>query len=127
MITNPKRLPDTEFAVMKAVWHAPAPVTSAVVMAALDDSIHWKQQTLLTILALLTEKGFLHSERIGRERAYTPLISEDEYLQLETGDFLKRYSGNPISRLVKTLFAESELSDSDLQELRSLLRDQKEG
>lgn len=116
-----KRLPDAEFSVMKAIWHSEAPVGTSTITENLDATIAWKPQTLLTILTRLTEKGFLTSERKGRERLYTPVIMEEDYLQIETGDFLKRYEGNSIGSLVKTLFASQELSADDLDELRSLL------
>ncbi|RRD95699.1 BlaI/MecI/CopY family transcriptional regulator [Clostridiales bacterium COT073_COT-073] len=116
-----KRLPDAEFTVMKAIWHSETPVTTLVINEHLSSDISWKPQTLLTILARLTEKGFLSSERRGRERCYTPLISENEYLEIETGNFLNRYSGNSIGHLVKALCADNDLSPEDLNELRKLL------
>lgn len=116
-----KRLPDTEFTVMKAIWHCDSPVTTASISQHLSSDISWKPQTLLTILARLTEKGFLSSIRRGRERCYSPLISEKEYLKIETGNFLERYSGNSIGNLVKALCSDDNLSDKDLKELRDLL------
>lgn len=119
-----KRLPDGEFTILKVIWQLPNPTTSAQIMEKLGEDNHWKPQTLLTVLARLTEKGFLESVRKGRERQYTAIISEDEYLEVETSDFLKRYSGHSMGGLVKTLFSSNSLSDSELDELRSLL-DQK--
>ncbi|KXT83090.1 BlaI/MecI/CopY family transcriptional regulator [Streptococcus panodentis] len=116
-----KRLPDGEFAILKTIWQLPAPTTSAQIMAKLGQSNHWKPQTLLTVLARLTEKGFLESVRKGRERQYTALISEEEYLEVETSDFLKRCSGHSMGGLVKTLFSSNSLSEHELDELRSLL------
>lgn len=116
-----KRLPDAEFTVMKAIWQSEIPVTTHIINEHLSSDISWKPQTLLTILARLTEKGFLSSERRGRERCYTPLISENEYLEFETGNFLERYSGNSIGNLVKALCAENDLSEEDVNELRNLL------
>lgn len=115
-----KRLPDTEFMVMKAIWHSEDPVTTMNISKHLNSEIHWKPQTLLTILARLTEKGFLSSERHGRERHYKALISETEYLDIETGNFLDRYAGNSIGNLVKALCADNDLSDDDITELKKL-------
>ena len=121
MKTSIKRLPDGEFTILKVIWQLPNPTTSAQIMEKLGEDNHWKPQTLLTVLARLTEKGFLESVRKGRERQYTALISEDEYLEVETSDFLKRYSGHSMGGLVKTLFSSNSLSDNELDELRSLL------
>ena len=121
MKTSIKRLPDGEFTILKVIWQLPNPTTSAQIMEKLGEDNHWKPQTLLTVLARLTEKGFLESVRQGRERQYTAIILEDEYLEVETSDFLKRYSGHSMGGLVKTLFSSNSLSDSELDELRSLL------
>ncbi|MCW6653481.1 BlaI/MecI/CopY family transcriptional regulator [Aerococcaceae bacterium NML191292] len=118
-----KRLPDAEFSVMKAIWSSQSPVGTHTITEKLKTGTSWKPQTLLTMLTRLTEKGFLVSERKGRERLYTPIITENEYLQIETGDFLKRYEGNSIGSLVKTLCASQELSAEDLDELRNLLKE----
>ena len=90
-------------------------------MEKLGEDNHWKPQTLLTVLARLTEKGFLESVRKGRERQYTALISEEEYLEVETSDFLKRYSGHSMGSFVKTLFSSNSFSENELDELRNLL------
>ena len=121
MKTSIKRLPDGEFTILKVIWQLPNPTTSAQIMEKLGEDNHWKPQTLLTVLARLTEKGLLESVRKGRERQYTAIISEDEYLEVETSDFLKRYSGHSMGGLVKTLFSSNSLSDNELDELRSLL------
>ena len=121
MKTSIKRLPDGEFTILKVIWQLPNPTTSAQIMEKLGEDNHWKPQTLLTVLARLTEKGFLESVRKGRERQYTAIISEDEYLEVETSDFLKRYSGHSMGGLVKTLFSSNSLSANELDELRSLL------
>lgn len=120
-MTTIKRLPDSEFNVLKIIWHLPNPVTSAQIIEQLGEENHWKPQTLLTVLARLTEKGFLESTRKGRERHYTALISEEEYLAVETSDFLNRYKGNSMGNLAKSLFAQQNLSEQDLADIRSLL------
>jgi predicted transcriptional regulator len=73
------------------------------------------------MLVRLIEKGFLKSERVGRERNYTPVVSEREYMRTETGDFVKRYSGNSVGSLVKTLYDGKNLSREDLLELKEWL------
>lgn len=120
-----KRLPDGEFTILKVIWQLPTPTTSASIMEKLGADNNWKPQTLLTVLARLTEKGFLDSVRKGRERHYTALVSEDEYLEVEASDFLKRHSGHSMGGFVKTLFSSNSFSENELDELRSLLNQAK--
>ena len=120
-----KRLPDAEFEVMKVVWNSTPPVTTLEIMEKLESGKDWKPQTVLTMLVRLIEKGFLKSERVGRERNYTPAIQEQDYMQVETGDFLKRYSGNSVGSLVKTLYDGQNLSQEDLLELQKWLAEKR--
>ena len=116
-----KILPDAEFEVMKAIWNNTPPVTTLQIMEKLETDKKWKPQTVLTMLVRLIEKGFLKSERIGRERNYTPAIREQDYMQIETSDFMRRYRGNSVGNLIKALYDGQNLSQEDLQELKDWL------
>ena len=120
-----KRLPDAEFEVMKIIWNTTPPVTTLEIMDKLKSGKDWKPQTVLTMLVRLIEKGFLKSKRVGRERNYTPAIQEQDYIRVETGDFMKRYSGNSVGSLVKTLYDGQNLSPEDVQELKDWLAKKK--
>ena len=120
-----KRLPDAEFEVMKVIWNSTPPVTTLEIMYKLESGKDWKPQTVLTRLVRLIEKGFLKSERVGRERNYTPAIQEQDYMRVETGDFMKRYSGNPVGNLVKALYDGQNLSQEDLRELKKWLAEKR--
>jgi predicted transcriptional regulator len=116
-----KRLPDAEFEIMKVVWSHIPPVTTLQIMEKLKSDKEWKPQTVLTMLVRLIEKGFLLSERVGRERNYTPSILEQEYMQIETSEFMGRYRGNSFGSLVKTMYDEKNLSEEDIKELKDWL------
>ena len=118
-----KRLPDSEFEVMKVIWNNEPPITTLQIMEKLPSSKGWKPQTVLTMLVRLIEKGFLKSERIGRERNYTPAIQEQDYMRIETSDFASRYQGNSVGSLVKALYDGQNLSQEDFRELKDWLTD----
>ena len=116
-----KKLPDSEFEIMKAVWHSDEPVTSPMLTEKLRLDLpekDWKQQTVLTMLVRLEGKGFLRSDKAGKERNYYACVSEDEYLQVEAESFRKRFSGGRIGSLVKALYDDNDLSDEDISELK---------
>ena len=118
-----KRLPDTEFKLMRIIWRSEPPITTNEILEQLKSDISWKPQTVLTMLVRLIEKGFLESKRVGRERNYTPIISEHEYMHVETGEFLSRYSGNSVGSLVKTMYDGKNMSEKDLEELKKWLKE----
>ena len=120
-MTAIKRLPNAEFEIMKVIWRNTPPITTLQIMEKLESGKNWKPQTVLTMLVRLIEKGFLSSERVGKERNYTPAITEQEYMLVETGDFMTRYHGNSIGSLIKTLYDGQGLSQKDVQELKKWL------
>ena len=116
-----KKLPDSEFEIMKAVWHSDEPVTSPMLTEKLRLELpekDWKQQTVLTMLVRLEGKGFLRSDKAGKERNYYAVVSESEYLRVEAESFRKRFSGGRIGSLVKALYDDNDLSDEDISELK---------
>ena len=116
-----KKLPDSEFEIMKAVWHSDESVTSPMLTEKLRLELpekDWKQQTVLTMLVRLEGKGFLRSDKAGKERNYYAVVSESEYLQVEAESFRKRFSGGRIGSLVKALYDDNDLSDEEINELK---------
>ena len=108
-----QRLPDSEFDLMQTIWDQQPPVTTGLLMDLIGRSRNWKVQTVVTLLARLTERGFLRVEKgSGRERAFYPIISRDEYLR-------------SVSSLIAAL-AGDRLSDQDLDELSDFVRKARE-
>lgn len=112
-----KQIPNAEFDVMKVVWANDPPITTSVVMEQLGEKKEWKAQTIVSLMLRLVERGFLRTEKNGKERTYFPLISKEEYLKFETGNFMKQYHGSSFLSLVSTLFNGKALTDKDLDEL----------
>ncbi|WP_105615452.1 BlaI/MecI/CopY family transcriptional regulator [Vallitalea okinawensis] len=120
---NRKKLPDAEFEVMNEIWNNASPITTNVLMKKLGKQKEWKVQTLISMLNRLIKKGFLHSEKNGKERTYVPLVKKEDYLKYETENFIKRYHENSIVNLVNTLYSNKKLKEQDIDELSTLLKE----
>jgi len=120
-----KKLPDAEFDVMKVVWSNEPPVTTGVIMEQLGKQRKWKTQTVNSLLLRLEKRGFLRSEKIGKERLYFPVIMRDEYLRFETENFIKQYHNNSFLNLVNTLYKDNSLSDKDIDELLRWIKERR--
>ncbi|OPJ64225.1 BlaI/MecI/CopY family transcriptional regulator [Clostridium oryzae] len=116
-----KKLPDTEFEIMKAVWDNEKPITTNKLMEAIGNEKGWKVPTVISFLNRLVDKGFIKTEKNGKERTYYPLIEKDEYLKFETSNFLKTYHGNSIFSFVSSLYDGKKLSDQDVQEILKIV------
>lgn len=112
-----KRLPEAEFDVMKAVWALDGPATAGQVWTKLGAVKDWRVQTVITLLSRLVERGFLETEKFGKERRYKALIQRDAYLQFETGNFVRQYHGNSVSSFVNALYEGHMMDDADVDEL----------
>ena len=121
-----KSLPDAEFEVMKVVWANEPPITTNIIMEQLGKEKKWKAQTIITLLLRLVQRGFIRTEKKGKERTYFPLIAKEDYLKFETGDFMERFHGNSFTSLVATLYDGKKLNDSDLDELMKWLKEKRD-
>ncbi len=112
-----KKLPDAEFDIMKVVWANEPPITTPVIMEQLGKDREWKIQTVVSLMLRLVERGFLRSEKHGKERSYFPIVSKEDYLKFETSNFMKQYHDSSLFNLINTLYDDKALTDEDIDEL----------
>lgn len=115
-------LPDTEFEVMKVLWGGTPPLSANTVMEKIGQAKGWKVQTAISLLLRLVERGFVRTEKRGKERLYYPLVAREDYLRFETGNFLRLYHENSVASLVGTLYGGRSLNEAELAELAELLK-----
>ena len=121
-----KKLPDAEFEIMKVVWANDPPITTNIIMERLGKQKDWKAQTVITLLLRLVKRGFISTEKNGKERTFFPIVIKEEYLKFESGDFMKRFHANSFISLVATLYNDKKIKDSDLDELVKWLREKRD-
>lgn len=121
-----KKLPDAEFEIMKVVWANEPPITTSIIMEQLGKEKEWKPQTVITLMLRLVERGFIRTEKNGKERTYFSLINKEDYLKFETGDFMERFHGNSFASLIATLYEGNKLKASDLDELEKWIKERRD-
>jgi predicted transcriptional regulator len=114
------KLSDAEMEIMDIIWKGGQPLTSTYIMDHLT-SRTWALSTVMTALARLCEKGFVHCDRSTRTNYYTAVISEDQYRERESREFLKKMHGNSIASMVTALSNSGSISDDEIAELRKIL------
>ena len=120
------KLPETEYEVMSVIWKNDPPITTTILMNQLGNSKGWKLQTLVTLLNRLIERGFIRSEKLGKERTYYPCINKEDYIDYETNLFVERYHGNSLVQLVNAFSGNNKLSKEEIDELSSWLKKQED-
>ena len=118
------QLPDSEFAVMQVIWGEEPPVSKIKIAEAIAPIRGWKPQTVYTLLTRLQDKGFLTSQKQGKERIYTPLVTRKDYLSQETGRFVRTFHENSLTGLMNAMFSGSP-DENDLSELEEWLNERK--
>jgi len=116
-----RRLPDAELEIMKIIWEANEPVTSAYISEKLKGKKDWKITSILTFLARLTEKGFVECKREGKITIYRALISEQEYLERESKSMLEKLYNSSLTNFVATLYSSNAISEKELRELQEFI------
>ena len=125
-MSNFRKLPDTEFEIMKVVWANEPPITTNIVMEQLGNEREWKAPTVISLMLRMVDKGFLRTEKNGKERIYFPLVAKEDYLKFETDNFMKLYHENSFLSLVNTLYDGKKLNEHDIEELMKWVKERRE-
>ena len=110
---------------MKVVWADEPPITTSIIMEQLGNEKEWRAQTIISLMLRLVERGFLHTEKKSKERTYFPLVSKEDYLKFETGNFVKQFHNNSFLNFVTTLYDDKALTDKDIDELLKWVKERK--
>ena len=60
-----KKLPDSEFDIMKVVWANEPPITTNIIMQQLGHKREWKAQTVISLMLRLVKRVFIRTEKKG--------------------------------------------------------------
>lgn len=116
------RLPDTELEIMKVIWESGETLSTSEVKILLERQRPWNVSALQTLLNRLIDRGFLESYKEGKNRFYTPLVAEKDYLAVENKAFLEKVNDRSVTKLVASLFDSHAISEADLDELAAFIR-----
>lgn len=117
-----KKLPDAEFDVMCAVWSVPPPATTPVLMRIIGNEKGWRAPTLISFLVRLEDRGFIRSEKVGKERRYYATVTKQTYMTEFTKRFLGQYYGGSLKIFLDTLAGNGNLDSAQFDELLGWLQ-----
>ena len=110
---------ESEWRVMKIIWND-CPQTLPEILDRLKET-GWSKTTIQTYLARLVKKGALSTKRQGKGYLYYPAESESDCQLAESRSFLSRVYDGSLSRMVMGFVKSGELSQEELNELKSLI------
>jgi BlaI family penicillinase repressor len=123
-VTTKKSMPISaaESIVMEVFW-ARGVLASEDVVAALESHGKWQESTVKTLLSRLLKKGALRARKDNRRYIYSPVLTRDEWLSIESHGFLDRLFGGRVAPLVSYFSQQKKLSKKDVDELKKLIKD----
>lgn len=115
-------LTDVELELMSILWNL-GEANVAQVIEALPKGRELAYTSVSTILRILEQKGTLKSRKEGRGHVYIPLLKKAEYEKRAIKHVVDHViQGSPVD-LVKRLLGSHTLKESEIQEIRALLKE----
>ncbi|MEE2752624.1 MAG: 4-hydroxythreonine-4-phosphate dehydrogenase PdxA [Candidatus Latescibacterota bacterium] len=112
-----KRLTPLETLVMDAIWDKPD-TSVRDVQETLVQAKPMAYNTVLTVMRILRDKGFLSSRRQGRMDLYSATVEREQVARRSVRDVLDGFFSGSSAALVSELLDSDELSDDDLKAIR---------
>ncbi len=116
---NLKSISESEWKVMEVIWNKQGLLIGEI-REALKDS-GWSYSTIKTLVIRLVNKGMLCTEDSDRGKRYFSVVDEEKSRNQETRSFIDRIYNGSVKMMVSSLVKDSNLSDSEAEELYSLI------
>ena len=114
-----KELTKAEEQVMQVIWNIGQGFANEIMAAFPDPKPAYN--TVLTIIKILENKGFVKHETFCRAHRYTAVISKDEYSKNFLGSVVERYFNNSYLDLVSAFAKKENFSLEELEEMRKAI------
>ena len=120
---NPEeRISEAEHAVMETLWRK-SPRTATEVCDEICAERDWSLATVKTLLGRLVAKKAVSAEPDGRRFLYSPLVARTDYVGGESRRLVERLFGGRAAPLFAHLAEQEALTDEDIAEIESLLKE----
>jgi predicted transcriptional regulator len=113
-------LTDAEHRIMEVIW-AKGSATVAEVVSALDGKDAYT--TILTLMRILKNKGYLSSRPEGRAFVFVPRVDRDTVARKAARQLVSKFFGGSPSELVLTFLREEEFTPEQLEQIRRKIRE----
>lgn len=111
------KLTELEAVIMDAVWTL-GEATVRDIQEHLQESRPMARNTVLTMMGILREKGFLVSSREGRKDLYRPAVSRELVSGHLLHDVMNRFFSGSAHALVSQLLDSEELDSEEIKAIR---------
>ena len=118
------QISNAEWRIMKIIWME-GKQTSTDLIAVLSERFDWSKSTIKTLLLRLVEKGCLTREKTGKAFVYSPLLTQDQSLDLVVEEVKDKVCSKRIVQVLENLIQASDFTLADLNHLQQVLEEKK--
>jgi predicted transcriptional regulator len=118
-----RTLTDAELRIMEILW-ARGPATVAEVAESLKGKDGTAYTTILTLMRILREKGYLKCNKQGRAHVFAPRVDRDAAARKDVRNLLSRFFGGSAEELVLAFLRDEEISEEELDELKKRINEE---
>jgi predicted transcriptional regulator len=115
-----RKLTPLETLIMNVLWDE-SPAAVKQIRERLKNVKPMAYSTVLTMMRILREKGFLVSERKGKADLYRPIVTRDAAGRRSLGEVIESFFSGSAEALVSQLLNSQSLSDEELTAIRAEL------
>ena len=115
-------LTNSEWYVLDCLW-GQEPRTAMELVAQLGEKVGWAKSTTITTLRRMEDKGLVSVEVRGRTKYYTPAVERQKAVRGETRSFLDKVYQGSVGLMVSAMAQEHALSEEDIRQLYTILKE----
>ncbi|MBX3279136.1 MAG: BlaI/MecI/CopY family transcriptional regulator [Acidobacteria bacterium] len=112
-------LTEVELELMEIVWRKGRATVGEIVEAVPGSRLAYS--SVLTMMRILEQKGYVTHEKDGRAFIYRPLVDRQQAQQSAVGYLLKRFFNDSPELLVVNLLEHEQLGEDEIRRLKRLI------
>lgn len=112
-------LTEVELELMDVLWEKGRSTVSEIVEALPEERLAYS--SVLTMMRILEQKGYVEHEKEGRAFVYRPLVDRNQAQKSVIGYLLKRFFNNSPELLVVNLLETEELGPAEIEKLKEMI------
>ena len=115
------KLSQNDKIIMEIIWEQ-GETTNSAILNELEGRSNWTRHTVKTYITRLREKGFVGVNQINtRMKRYYPLIDKDEYLAIETSNYLNNHYRD-LAQMIAGLVENEQITDKEIHDLEQYIK-----
>lgn len=112
-------LTEVELEMMDVLWEKGSATVSEIVEALPEERLAYS--SVLTMMRILEQKGYVEHEKEGRAFVYRPLVDRQQARKSVIGYLLKRFFNNSPELLVVNLLENEEMGPAEIEKLKEMI------